>query len=313
MKIVYAGTPRFAVAPLKKIIGEGYGVAGVVVQPDKPQGRKGILAPPPVKAFALERGLTVFQPQKIRAETDALKALGGDILITCAYGQILTQEVLDLFPLGVWNIHASLLPKYRGASPIQSAVLNGRKGNGRHRHEDGRSDSTRGIYSFLKDRNRRKGNVQGELSDRLSLLGAEALLKALQSIEKGNFALVKQRDEDAVLTRKIAKESAKIDFSLPAEKIVNLVRGMNPEPTAFAEIEGARLNVFCAERAVCPEGSEGAAAGEILSDTPKQGFLVKCGDGAVKLAEVQAAGGRRMKGSDFLNGRKVKKGQVFSC
>lgn len=312
MKIVYAGTPRFAVAPLKKIIGEGYGVAGVVVQPDKPQGRKGILAPPPVKAFALERGLTVFQPQKIRAETDALKALGGDILITCGYGQILTQEVLDLFPLGVWNIHASLLPKYRGASPIQSAVLNGERETGVTVMKTALGLDTGDILLSLKTEIGEKETF-GELSDRLSLLGAEALLKALQSIEKGNFALVKQRDEDAVLTRKIAKESAKIDFSLPAEKIVNLVRGMNPEPTAFAEIEGARLNVFCAERAVCPEGSEGAAAGEILSDTPKQGFLVKCGDGAVKLAEVQAAGGKRMKGSDFLNGRKVRKGQVFSC
>ena len=312
MKIVYAGTPRFAVAPLKKIIGEGYGVAGVVVQPDKPQGRKGILAPPPVKAFALERGLTVFQPQKIRAETDALKALGGDILITCAYGQILTQEVLDLFPLGVWNIHASLLPKYRGASPIQSAVLNGERETGVTVMKMALGLDTGDILLSLKTEIGEKETF-GELSDRLSLLGAEALLKALQSIEKGNFALVKQRDEDAVLTRKTAKESAKIDFSLPAEKIVNLVRGMNPEPTAFAEIEGARLNVFCAERAVCPEGSEGAAAGEILSDTPKQGFLVKCGDGAVKLAEVQAAGGKRMKGSDFLNGRKVRKGQVFSC
>ena len=312
MKIVYAGTPRFAVAPLKKIIEEGYGVAGVVVQPDKPQGRKGILAPPPVKEFALERGLTVFQPQKIRAETDALKALGGDILITCAYGQILTQEVLDLFPLGVWNIHASLLPKYRGASPIQSAVLNGERETGVTVMKTALGLDTGDILLSLKTEIGEKETF-GELSDRLSLLGAEALLKALQSIEKGNFALVKQRDEDAILTRKIAKESAKIDFSLPAEKIVNLVRGMNPEPTAFAEIEGARLNVFCAERAVCPEGSEGAAAGEILSDTPKQGFLVKCGDGAVKLAEVQAAGGRRMKGSDFLNGRKVKKGQVFSC
>ena len=312
MKIVYAGTPRFAVAPLKKIIGEGYGVAGVVVQPDKPQGRKGILAPPPVKAFALERGLTVFQPQKIRAETDALKALGGDILITCAYGQILTQEVLDLFPLGVWNIHASLLPKYRGASPIQSAVLNGERETGVTVMKTALGLDTGDILLSLKTEIGEKETF-GELSDRLSLLGAEALLKALQSIEKGNFALVKQRDEDAVLTRKIAKESAKIDFSLPAEKIVNLVRGMNPEPTAFAEIEGARLNVFCAERAVCPEGSEGAAAGEILSDTPKQGFLVKCGDGAVKLAEVQAAGGKRLKGSDFLNGRKVRKGQVFSC
>lgn len=312
MKIVYAGTPRFAVAPLKKIIEEGYGVAGVVVQPDKPQGRKGILAPPPVKAFALERGLTVFQPQKIRAETDALKALGGDILITCAYGQILTQEVLDLFPLGVWNIHASLLPKYRGASPIQSAVLNGERETGVTVMKTALGLDTGDILLSLKTEIGEKETF-GELSDRLSFLGAEALLNALPSIEKGNFTLVKQRDEDAVLTRKIAKESAKIDFSLPAEKIVNLVRGMNPEPTAFAEIDGARLNVFCAERAVCPEGSEGAAAGEILSDTPKQGFLVKCGDGAVKLAEVQAAGGRRMKGSDFLNGRKVKKGQVFSC
>ena len=312
MKIVYAGTPRFAVAPLKKIIEEGYGVAGVVVQPDKPQGRKGILAPPPVKAFALERGLPVFQPQKIRAETDALKALGGDILITCAYGQILTQEVLDLFPLGVWNIHASLLPKYRGASPIQSAVLNGERETGVTVMKTALGLDTGDILLSLKTEIGEKETF-GELSDRLSLLGAKALLKALQSIEKGNFALVKQRDEDAVLTRKIAKESAKIDFSLPAEKIVNLVRGMNPEPTAFAEIDGARLNVFCAERAVCPEGSEGAAAGEILSDTPKQGFLVKCGDGAVKLAEVQAAGGRRRKGSDFLNGRKVRKGQVFSC
>ncbi len=312
MKIVYAGTPRFAVAPLKKIIEEGYGVAGVVVQPDKPQGRKGILAPPPVKAFALERGLTVFQPQKIRAETDALKALGGDILITCAYGQILTQEVLDLFPLGVWNIHASLLPKYRGASPIQSAVLNGERETGVTVMKTALGLDTGDILLSLKTEIGEKETF-GELSDRLSFLGAEALLNALPSIEKGNFTLVKQRDEDAVLTRKIAKESAKIDFSLPAEKIVNLVRGMNPEPTAFAEIDGARLNVFCAERAVCPEGSESAAAGEILSDTPKQGFLVKCGDGAVKLAEVQAAGGRRMKGSDFLNGRKVKKGQVFSC
>ena len=241
-----------------------------------------------------------------------MKALGGDILITCAYGQILTQEVLDLFPLGVWNIHASLLPKYRGASPIQSAVLNGERETGVTVMKTALGLDTGDILLSLKTEIGEKETF-GELSDRLSLLGAEALLNALPSIEKGNFTLVKQRDEDAVLTRKIAKESAKIDFSLPAEKIVNLVRGMNPEPTAFAEIDGARLNVFCAERAVCPEGSESAAAGEILSDTPKQGFLVKCGDGAVKLAEVQAAGGRRMKGSDFLNGRKVKKGQVFSC
>lgn len=312
MKIVYAGTPRFAVAPLKKILEEGYEIAGVVVQPDKPQGRKGILTPPPVKEFALEKGLTVFQPQKIRAETDALKALGGDIMITCAYGQILPQEVLDLFPLGVWNIHASLLPKYRGASPVQSAVLNGEKETGVTVMKTALGLDTGDMLLSLKTEIG-ENETFGELSERLSFLGAEALLKALETIERGAFALVGQRNEDAVLTRKIEKEHAKINFSLPAKKIVDLVRAMNPEPTAFAEIGETRINVFRAESCALPEGAANAAEGEVLSDTPKQGFLVKCGDGAVKLTEVQAAGGKRMKGGDFLNGRKVRKGQVFSC
>ena len=312
MKIVYAGTPQFAVAPLKAILDAGWEVTGVVVQPDKPQGRKGILTPAPLKAFALERGLAVFQPRKLREELPALKALGGDVMITCAYGQILSAETLELFPKGVWNLHASLLPKYRGASPIQSAVLDGERETGVTVMKTAQGLDTGEI--LLSERTEiGERETFGELSDRLSLLAATAVLKALPLIESGQVFLTAQREEGATLTKKIGKEQARIDFSLPAEKIVNLVRGMNPEPTAFAEIEGARLNVFCAERAVCPEGSEGAAAGEILSDTPKQGFLVKCGDGAVKLAEVQAAGGRRMKGSDFLNGRKVKKGQVFSC
>ena len=153
----------------------------------------------------------------------------------------------------------------------------------------------------------------GELSERLSLLGAEAIVKALPLIESGNYTLVKQDEGKAFAVRKIDKEQAKIDFSLPAKKIVDLVRGMNPEPKAFAEIEGGKLNVYRAEIAARPAGTEGSKVGEILSDSPKQGFLVACGDGAVKLTEVQAAGGKRMKGSDFLSGRKVKKGQVFSC
>lgn len=312
MKIVYAGTPRFAVAPLKKIIEEGYGVAGVVVQPDKPQGRKGILAPPPVKAFALERGLTVFQPQKIRAETDALKALGGDILITCAYGQILTQEVLDLFPLGVWNIHASLLPKYRGASPIQSAVLNGERETGVTVMKTALGLDTGDMLLALKTEIG-AAETYGELSERLSQLGAEAVVKALPLIESGNYTLEKQDEARASVVRKITKEQAKIDFSRSADEIVNLVRGMNPEPAAFSFLGELRLNVYRAEAASRPEGTENAREGEILSDGPKQGFLVACKGGAVKLTEVQAAGGKRMRGADFLNGRKAEKGQVFSC
>ena len=130
MKIVYAGTPDFAVLPLQKIIEAGFEVAGVITQTDKPQGRKGILTPPPVKTYALSQGIPVLQPQKIRDEIEAVRALGGDIMVTCAYGQILTQSVLDSFEKGIWNIHAGLLPAYRGASPIQSCIINGERETG---------------------------------------------------------------------------------------------------------------------------------------------------------------------------------------
>ena len=131
MKIIFAGTPDFAVAPLKKLIENGFDIVGVVTQIDKPQGRKGILTPPPVKTAAEALGLTVLQPEKIRDNVEDLRALGADLMVTCAYGQILTQAVLDCFPKGVWNIHAGLLPKYRGASPIQSCILNGEKTTGK--------------------------------------------------------------------------------------------------------------------------------------------------------------------------------------
>ena len=153
----------------------------------------------------------------------------------------------------------------------------------------------------------------GELSERLSLLGAEAVVKALPLIESGNYTLKKQDGARASVVRKITKEQAKIDFSRSADEIVNLVRGMNPEPAAFSFLGELRLNVYRAEAASRPEGTENAREGEILSDGPKQGFLVACKGGAVKLTEVQAAGGKRMRGADFLNGRKAEKGQVFSC
>lgn len=312
MKIVFAGTPSFAVKPLERILEGGWEVVGVVVQPDKPQGRKGILTPCPVKVFASERGIPVFQPAKLREEILALKALGGDIMVTCAYGQILSLEALDSFPLGVWNIHASLLPAYRGASPIQSCVLAGERETGVTVMKTALGMDTGDMLLSLKTEIGAEETF-GELSERLSLLGAEAIVKALPLIESGNYTLVKQDEEKAFAVKKIDKEQARIDFSLPAKKIVDLVRGMNPEPKAFAEIEGGKLNVYRAEIAARPADTEGAKVGEILSDSPKQGFLVACGDGAVKLTEVQAAGGKRMKGSDFLSGRKVKKGQVFSC
>ena len=312
MKIVYAGTPEFAVAPLKAILESGFEIVGVITQADKPQGRKGILTPPPVKEFALAKGLPVLQPNKIRDELDAVKALGGDLLITCAYGQILTQAVLDCFEKGVWNIHAGLLPQYRGASPIQSCVLAGETQTGVSimKTELG-LDS--GDILLVERTEIKETETYGELSERLSEIGAKAIVEALNALQSDEYTLTPQGEENVQIVRKIGKEHAKIDFTKTAKEIVNLIRAMNPAPVAFGEIDGNKINVYSAEKAAPCEEEAGAVCGEILTDSPKRGLLVKCSDGVVKLIEVQAAGGKKMGGGDFLNGRKVKKGQVFTC
>ncbi|MBQ7879477.1 MAG: methionyl-tRNA formyltransferase [Clostridia bacterium] len=310
MKILFAGTPDFAIAPLKNILEHGYQVVGVITQADKPQGRKGVLTPPPVKTFALQQGLSVLQPTKIRDEISAVRAFNADLMVTCAYGQILTQGVLDCFPKGVWNIHAGLLPKYRGASPIQSCILAGETQTGVCVMKTELGLDTGDI---LRERRTDISPTEtyGELSDRLSHIGAELIVDALTDLEKGGYCLKKQTG-DAQTVRKIGKEQAKIDFSKPALEIVNLVRGMNPAPVAYAEIDGNKINIYRAEVVeFC--GCESAKRGEIVCDIPKKGLIVKCGDGFVKLTEVQAAGGKIMRGADFLNGRKVRAGQVFVC
>ena len=312
MKILYAGTPDFAIPPLQSLLDAGYPIVGVVTQIDKPQGRKGVLTPPPVKTFAQSRGLEVFQPLKIRDETERLKAFGADILITCAYGQILTQSVLDCFPHGVWNIHAGLLPAYRGASPIQSCILNG--------------DTETGVSIMKTELGLDCGDVltvqktdvlptetYGELSERLSALSASLIVEALRMLESGSYTLTPQGELGACVYRKINKEQVQIDFSKTAKEIVDLVRAANPAPIAYTTFGGGPLNVYRAEKAEMTEEYLAAEFGEVVCDLPKKGLIVRCGDGAVKLLEVQAAGGKRMKGSDFLNGKKLKKGQVLPC
>ena len=316
MKIVFAGTPDFAVAPLQQIIDAGFEVVGVITQTDKPQGRKGILTPPPVKVLAEKYSLPVLQLIKIRDEVEAVKALGGDILITCAYGQILTQAVLDAFPMGVWNIHAGLLPQYRGASPIQSCILNGETETGVSimKTELGLDC---GDVLLVEKTPITETETYGELSDRLSLLGAELIVKALPLLESGNYTLTPQGESGVNVVRKINKEQALVDFSKPAKEIINLIRGMNPAPVAYALLAGEKVNLYRAERAILTEEEQSvcdnAVCGEVLSDKPKRGLLIKCQDGAVKLLEVQAAGGKRISGGDFINGRKAQKGQVFTC
>ncbi|MBO5240634.1 MAG: methionyl-tRNA formyltransferase [Clostridia bacterium] len=312
MKIVYAGTPEFAVVPLKAILENGFEVVGVITQADKPQGRKGILTPPPVKDFALKNGLPLLQPNKISDEIEAVKSLGGDILITCAYGQILTQAVLDCFEKGVWNIHAGLLPRYRGASPIQSCILAGETKTGVSimKTELGLDC---GDILLVEETEIGETETYGELSERLSKIGANAIVEALNVLQSGEYTLTPQSAENVQTVRKISKEHAKINFNKTVSEIVNLVRAMNPAPVAFGEIDGNKINVYRAEKAAPCEEAAGATCGEILTDSPKRGLLVKCKDGVVKLTELQAAGGKKMGGGDFLNGRKVKKGQVFVC
>ena len=316
MKIVFAGTPDFAVLPLQKIIESGYTVVGVITQEDKPQGRKGILTPPPVKTLAEKYNIPLLQPHKIRENVDSVRALGADVMITCAYGQILTQDVLDCFEKGVWNIHAGLLPQYRGASPIQSCILNGEKKTGVSimKTELGLDC---GDVLCVEETEITPTETYGELSDRLSVVGADLIIKALKMLETGEYTLTPQGEENVGVVRKINKEQAKICFDKPAQEIIDLVRGMNPAPIAFAELNENKINVYRAEKAVLTDEEilalQTAQIGEVLTDKPKRGLLVKCADGAVKLTEVQAAGGKRISGGDFLNGRKAQKGQVFTC
>ncbi len=316
MKIVFAGTPDFAVLPLQKIIEKGYEVVGVITQTDKPQGRKGILTPPPVKILAERYGLPILQPEKIKERVAEIQALGADVMITCAYGQILTQSVLDCFPKGVWNIHAGLLPQYRGASPIQSCILNGEKTTGVSIMQTELGLDS-GDVLCVEETAIGETETYGELSEKLSSIGAELILKALTLIESGVYQLTPQANDGVNVVRKIGKEQAKIDFNKNAQEIIDLVRGMNPAPVAYTELNGNKINVYRAEKATLSAEEETACSeaktGEVLSDKPKRGLIVKCGDGAIKLTELQAAGGKRLLGGEFLNGRKAQKGQVFSC
>ena len=312
MKIVFAGTPEFAVKPLAELVASGFCVVGVITQEDKPQGRKGILTAPPVKTKAIELGLPVLQPHRIRDEVEGVKALGGDLLVTCAYGQILTQDVLDLFPMGVWNIHAGLLPAYRGASPIQSCILNGETETGVSvmKTELGLDC---GDVLLVEKTELLPTETYGELSDRLSSLSAPLIVKALKLLEGGDYTLTPQGEYGVKIYKKISKEHVKISFDRDVQSVVNLVRAANPAPVAYTALDGVTLNVYRAEPAEMLPEYESAVFGEVVCDQPKKGLIVRCRGGAVKLTEVQASGGKRMKGSDFLNGKKIRKGQVLSC
>lgn len=301
MKVLFLGTPRFAVPSLEALLSSRHEAVGVVTQPDRAL-RHGKTEVSPVKALATLRGLPVFQPQRIRDEVQELKNFGADIAVTVAYGQILTQAVLDAFPLGVINVHASLLPKYRGASPINAAIAAGETVTGVSimRTEKG-LDTGDVLYSEKLDI--LDGETAGELGVRLAELGARALIRALDNF--GELKPFKQNDAEATHCHVIAKDEQFIDFCRPVREVVNFVRSLSPSPCAKTVIDGEVYKIYRAIESVEGWLFPAEAATVVRSDNR---LTIACADGAVDVTVIQAPSKRAMNTEEFLNGRKFKVG-----
>ncbi|MDE7389909.1 MAG: methionyl-tRNA formyltransferase [Lachnospiraceae bacterium] len=306
MDIVFMGTPDFAVPSLKALIeSDKHNVKAVYTQPDKPVGRKKVLTPPIVKQIALSSGLPVLQPISFKDE-QTLKELADlvpDVIVVIAYGRILPKSVLDMPKYGCINIHGSLLPKLRGAAPIQRAVLDG--------------EEETGVTSMLMDVGVDTGDMlitetvkilpnetSGELFDRLAPIGAKVLLDTLEAVENGTVARTKQDDKKATHAAMLTKDEAVIDWSKSAQTVHNKVRGLNPWPVAVAEFKGKKLKIYNTK-----VRTESGTAGSVISVNPP---IVACGEGSVELLDVQLEGKNRMSSADFFRGQRIQKGDIIS-
>ncbi|MCR4901913.1 MAG: methionyl-tRNA formyltransferase [Butyrivibrio sp.] len=305
MKIVYMGTPDFSVGALEALIKAGHTIVKVVTQPDKPKGRGKDIQVSPVKACALEHGLEVYQPLKIRdpEAVNYMKSLDADIYVVAAFGQILPQEVLDIPKFGCVNIHASLLPKYRGAAPIQQAIIDGEKYTGVTIMQMNAGMDT-GDILLQKKIEISEEETGGSLFDKLSILGAELIVEALPLIEAGTLIPVKQDEELSTKCGKITKEMGHINWNMAALDISNLVRGLNPWPSSFSRIEGKTLKIW---KAWATESTKTGTPG-IISHVDKDYFEVNTGRGKLVVTEVQLEGKKRMPVKDFLLGYKLEEG-----
>lgn len=305
MKIVFMGTPDFAVPCLQKLIDMGQTIAGVFTQPDKPKGRGYQLAPPPVKELALRHGLPVYQPAKMR-DGEALgiiRELAPDLIVVVAYGKMLPKDILDAPKLGCVNVHGSLLPKYRGAGPIQWSVIEGEAVTGVTTMYMGEGMDT-GDMILKEEIPIGEEETAGELYDRLCVLGAECLEKTVRLFESGE-PVPREVQDDTLATHApmLDKDIAKLDFTKSAAALHNLIRGINPWPIAHTVFRGKLLKVY---RARAVQGS--GAPGEIIDG---HRMLVACGEGALELLEVQAEGAKRIAAADFMNGKRVQTGELL--
>ena len=306
MKIVYLGTPDFSVKPLESILNSRHEVLAVVTQPDKPVGRKAIITPCDVKRFAIEKGLKTLSYKKIRVEgVEDLKALNPDIMVTCAYGQILSREILDMPKYGVINVHASLLPKYRGSSPIQWSIINGETETGVTIMQTEEGVDTGAIISQQKTQIL-PTETAGELFDRLSVIGANRIVKTLDDIEAGNYATKEQNHDLATHTSILKKQDGIINFNASAGEVYNLIRGLNPWPVAFTYLGGKTLKIYSA---TVVDGV--GKAGEIIAYDKTNGFIVATSNKALKINELQLEGSKKMSASEFMLGRKLTVGQIL--
>ena len=300
MRVVFMGTPDIAATCLKKVLEEGFNVVGVYTQPDRPKGRGMKMVYSPVKEVALANEIPVFQPENFRDDETvrALRDLQPDVVAVVAYGRILPQRVLDIPPHGCINIHASLLPQYRGSAPYQWAVLNGQKETGvSAQHMVWEMDAGDVIDASKTEIG--ENETAGELLDRLAVLGAELICKTLHRVEKGEEYRGCPQDPQAVTyAPMLDKTMCPIDWSKTAQQVHDHVRGLHPWPVATAEIAGTKFKIHST---VIVDGKNGAVPGTILELT-KTGLKIACGEGAVEIRSLQAEGGKRMAAPDYFRG-----------
>lgn len=310
MNILFMGTPDFAKESLEAIYNAKYNIIGVVTNPDKPKGRGMKMIASPVKEFALEKNIPVFQPLKVRKNTEfieKIKELKPDVICVVAYGKILPKEILDIPQFGCINVHGSLLPKYRGAAPIQWAVINGDKETGiTTMYMDVGMDT--GDMILKEKVSIGENETTGELWNRLSKIGGELLVKTLKLIEKGNAPRTKQ-GEDYTIAPMLDKEMSKIDWeNKTAEQIKNLIRGLNPIMGAYTFVNGKKLKIWKAqiveENKILTSDNK-IKNGDIILADAKQGLFFKAKDGILEAIEIQAENCKRMNAKDFLRGNKL--------
>jgi len=307
MRLVFAGTPAFAASALEALLDSDHQVALVLTQPDRPAGRGMKLVASEVKQLALRHGLNVLQPATLR-DADVVKTLAGvnaDAMIVAAYGLILPREVLGLFPYACINIHASLLPRWRGAAPIQHALLAGDSETGISIMQMEQGLDTGPVFMMERVRIEARDTAL-TLHDKLSAVGARMIVHALAEIESGHLQAEPQADEGATYAHKITREQARIDWQLPAVELDRAVRAFNPFPVAFACFDAQVVKIWNSE----PLSAPPAKPGEITA-VSDAGIVVACGSGALRLTRLQRSGGKQLNAAEFLRGFPVRAGQCF--